>query len=148
MLYIELAENYETMKRYVGNVSGYFDAEYEEAWFKDDFIRRVIREVDETEVLNGNTLYNETLGQIPPQWLSSGCKGLILLYKEGTHINGDRLGDNCISLLLEIADSKDITISLRHIPKFPEKFNAVIINSNRRIGSFREYVEEFVEVNG
>lgn len=67
MLYIELAENYETMKKYIGNVSGYFDAEYEEEWFKDDFVRRIIREVDETEVLDGNTLYNETLGQIPPQ---------------------------------------------------------------------------------
>lgn len=144
MLYIYLDNAIDDLpKEYEGHVSDYFDDVYEPEWFSDQMVRQFIWEIDETKVVGDGisvNLYNEVLGNIPPQYLSSGCKGLILLYKEGIKINGDRLGDNCIPLLLKIADLKDVEISLSHTPKFPDKFDAVIVNDGREIHSFRDFI--------
>ena len=130
-------------------VSDYFDDAYEAEWFSDQFVREIIKEIDDSEVVGDGdsvNIYNNVLGNIPPQYLSSGCKGLILLYKERIAINGDRLGDNCIPLLLKMADSIDCSISLGHIPPFPDHFNAIILNNDTLISTMREFVSEFVRL--
>lgn len=145
MLYIyvdncldELPSDYESY------VSDYFDDAFESSWFSDDFVRKIIKEIDDSEVvgLEGASvnIFNKVLGNIPPQYLSSGCKALILLYIEGIKVNGDRLGDNCMNLLLQIADMKDVYISLSHIPPFPNEFNAVIVNNGVSLTTFSEFV--------
>lgn len=136
-------------KEFESYVSQYFDEVYEPEWFSDDFIRTIIRTIDKSEVIgegNSINIFNNILGNFPPQNLSSGCKGLILLYKDEIKINGDRLGDNCIELLLEIASKKDITISLSHTPPFPEEFHAYIINTNKRIETRKQFHAEMLDV--
>ena len=146
MLYIYIDDCKSVLpKEFESYVSDYFNDVYEPEWFKDEFVQRIIKEIDNSKVAfigneNSINIYNSTLGNIPPERLSSGCKGLILLYKEDIKINGDRLGDNCIGLLLEISSKKDVTISLGHIPPFPDKFEAVIVNNDEKISSNREYI--------
>lgn len=136
---------------YVSYVSDYFDDEFEPEWFADDYVRSIIREIDHSQVVGegyGVNIYNDVLGNIPPYYLSSGCKALILLYLgEGIKINGDRLGDNCMHLLLEIAGKKDITIALGHIPPFPEEFYARIINNGEMISGLKEFVSAYVRIS-
>lgn len=69
-----------------------------------------------------------------------------MIYKEGTKINGDRLGDNCIPILMELAVVKDVDITLRHIPKFPNDVEMYVVNTSKTIKSYKEFVEEYVEV--
>ncbi len=144
MLYIYMDDGWGHLpEAYESYVSDYFDDIYEASWFTDDVVRTIIRDIDDSEVVGAGesvNIYNKTLGNIPPQFLSSGCKGLILLYKERVKINGDRLGDNCIPLLLKIASDKDVEISLSHTPDFPDKFDAVIVNNNQRISCKEEFV--------
>ncbi|MEI3139158.1 MAG: DUF4869 domain-containing protein [Lachnospiraceae bacterium] len=86
-------------EEYESYVSDYFDDVFKPEWFSDDVVRNIIKEIDDSEVVGPGksvNIYNETLGNIPPQYLSSSCKGLILLYKDDMKINGDRLGDNCV----------------------------------------------------
>lgn len=61
-------------------------------------------------------------------------------------INGDRFGDNCIPILMELAAEKDVDITLRHIPKFPNDVPMYILNTSKTITSYKEFVEEYVEV--
>ena len=136
-------------KEFESYVSQYFDEVYEPEWFSDDFVRRMIKTIDKSEVVgigNSINIFNDILGNFPPQNLSSGCKGLILLYKDDVKINGDRLGDNCIGLLLEISKEKDVTISLSHTPPFPDVFDAYIINTNKRIETRKQFHAEMLEV--
>lgn len=136
--------------RYEGYVSDYFDDTYEPEWFEDPFVREIIKIIDKSDVIcehKSINIYNEILGNIPPQNLSSGCKGLILLLKDEIAINGDRLGDNCIPFLLKISEKKDCEISLGHIPKFPEKFNAVILNTGDMITTRKDFVSKFVRIS-
>ena len=71
---------------------------------------------------------------------------MILLYKDEVKINGDRLGDNCISLLLEISNQNNISISLSHTPPFPDTFDAYIINTKKNIKTRKQFNEEMLNV--
>ena len=139
----------ELPKKFESYVSQYFDEVYESEWFSDEFVKRIIRQIDKSEVVGVGSsinIYNDVLGNFPPQNLSSGCKGLILLLKEDIAINGDRLGDNCMELLLEIAQNKDIFISLSHTPPFPNEFDAYIINKKQYVKTRKEFHSAMIDV--
>ena len=66
-------------------------------------------------ISNVNTVMqlSEVLGQIPPERLSGGAKALILMYEEeGFYTDLIVCGGNCESLILDIAQQKDISCSL------------------------------------
>lgn len=130
---------------YVNDIKGYFALEFEEEWLTHDFVKRVINEIDDTTVNKDGTLYNETLGAIIPNQLSSGAKALIMIHELGIKVNGDRLGDNCLDILLELSEQKDVYMTLHHIPRFPEQFTAEIVNSGLIIHTFKEFVNAYVE---
>lgn len=149
MLYIYINSGESNNEEFEGHVSAYFDDVYEPEWFSDKRVQRIIWEIDETRVVGEGVsvnLFNEVLGNIPPQYLSSGCKGLILLLKDDIKINGDRFGDNCIPLLLKISSMKDVFISLSHTPKFPKKFDAVVLNNKRKITGLSDFIDCKVQV--
>lgn len=146
MLKILLDDEEVDVSTYESHVSDHFNDEFKREWFQDSYIKKIIKEIDNTEVIDGFNLYNEFLGSIPPEYLSSGCKGLILIYKENIKLNGDRFGDNCIPILMELATIKDVNITLRHIPKFPDNVQLYIVNTSKIITSYKEFVEEYAEV--
>lgn len=152
MLNIYIEDKTGTPKEYESYVSDYFDFSFFPEWFSDEFVQKIIREIDKSEVqvvpnINSTNILSPVLGNIAPERLSSGCKALILIHICDLKVNGDRLGDNCVPLLLELAGRKDVYISLSHIMKFPDEFDAVIINNGKHITSYKEFVSIFVEVS-
>ena len=147
MLYIYIDKSRSMLQNdWITDISASFDIEYEASWFADELVQRIIKIVDKSEVQtfqvgDSVNIYNKIYGNLSPRDLSNGSKSLILLWKTDYKINGDRMGNNCISLLLEIASKKDITISLGHIPAFPSVFEATIINNNMLIHSKREFID-------
>ena len=106
-------EKYLKNKKYVDYNDGLFDDEYEEEWFSDKFIRRILEDIDNIDISksNGSSFKNSITGNIhSPKELSTGCKTLILIYKYSNVIFQARFGDNCTDLLEEIAINNDITI--------------------------------------
>lgn len=149
MLYIHIEnptnEGYKYVQaNYITRVSPYFDNMYEDEWFDDDFTKETVKEIDKSEVIDCRSIYNEYGGSLPVTELSTGTKALMLLKFTDNKVSGDRLGDNCITRLLEIAKTKDIYISLDHIMSFPEYFEATIENSQTIIHSFNEFIDEYL----
>lgn len=103
-------------------------------------------------MVSGINLYNDVLLGISPESLSSGSKALIILFEEDYIVNGDRLGDNCIGLLLEIAKRKDITITTSHILPLPTSGQLpvkTVVHGYGEINSKKEFVKAFInEVYG
>ena len=129
----------------ISNVSAHFDFNYEPEWFSDPLVKRIIGEIDNTKVIDGINLYNEVLLGISPVSLSSGSKALILLLKEDYIIDGDRLGDNCMGLLIDIAKKKDITITTSHILPLPKQLEVETnIHGYGKITTFKEFLDAFV----
>lgn len=140
---------YGDMKETVYNTAAYFKYDYEDNWITDPFVKKMIKDVDQSIVLDSGVIDSPVLGKIPPTGLSGGVKTLILVKFEKNKIfNASTCGDNCAKWLLKIAETEDRTINLRHLMKFEvEPFDIRILNTNEIVHTMEELVSiagEFV----
>lgn len=126
------------------NTSVFFKNTYEPEWLQEDITKKMIFDVDKSEVLGNGAIKSPVLGVIPPTTLSGGVKTLILINHVNDKIfNASNCGDNCASWILKIAEEKDITINLRHVMNFGDgKFEAKIINTNKIVHNMDELISE------
>lgn len=140
MLCIRVGERTEEC---ITNVRGFFDFNYREEWFKDPFVRKVVEQIDKSQVCDG-FIKSPVFGVISPSRLSSGTKALIMMkFLPDKVIYATRCGDNCAPLILELAESQDITILLHHCMIFPDSMHAIFKESGKEVFSCDEYIEEY-----
>ncbi len=130
----------------IRNPSNYFDGVFRTEWFEDPFVRRICKEIDDTEVSGAYQMYNPLWGPVNCKLLSTGAKNLILAYKTDEIIYATCMGDNCGSLLLEISGQKDLTIVLEHILKFGKDFKALFLNNNKTTTTYLDYINEMIKL--
>lgn len=95
------------------SVDTYFNNTYDDDWFDDPFVWKIISEVDDSEVKDRQCIISPVLGQIPPERLSGGAKTLILLYKaDDFYTDLIVCGRNCEKLILDIGEKRDISCCL------------------------------------
>lgn len=129
--------------RSIYNTSVYFKNRYEPEWLESDLAKRMVKDVDDSEILGGECINSPVLGQIPPERLSGGMKTLLLILNEPDKIfNASTCGDNCAKWILEIGKQKDVTINLRHMMGFGKnsRFEIKIQNGGEIVHSMRELV--------
>lgn len=127
----------------VYNTSVYFKNTYEPEWITSELARKIIQEVDKSEVLGPECINSPVLGQIPPERLSGGTKTLLLILNEPEKIfNASTCGDNCAKWILEIAKRQDISINLRHMMSFgiDTAFEIRVKNGGEIVHSMKELV--------
>lgn len=91
---------------------GYFRWGYYPEWFDDDIVKQMVLDVDKTVVKSQYCMESPVLGQIPPDMLSGGVKGLILLYKDPDYYTDISIfGENCQGWLSWLFQHKDIKCS-------------------------------------
>lgn len=114
-------------------------------WFEDEIVRRSILEIDKSKVIGGEYIESPVWGGMSPERLSTGCKAVILMQMmENPYIYGTRCGDNCVPLILDIAEIKDVTLLLHHCMHFPEAgFQLIMKDSGKKITTQREFVDEY-----
>ena len=71
---------YGEMPEAIYNTSVYFDNTYYDGWLDDGFARKMIKDIDKTEVLSGQAVNSKALGVIPVTKISGGLKTLLLIY--------------------------------------------------------------------
>lgn len=118
----------------------YFKNTYTDEWITDELSRKMIKDVDRSEVLGPRVIDSPVLGGITPRELSGGVKTLIAIYKVPEKIfNASACGDNCAKWILKIGEMQDITINLRHLMEFgDEPFEAKILNTGQIVHSMDE----------
>lgn len=122
----------------------YFDNTYEDDWITASLSVEMIKDVDKSEVVGPHLIQSPVLGPISTKELSGGVKTLILMAfdETGKVFNASACGNNCAKWILKIAESKDLTINLRHVMDFGDgDFNARILNNGIVVNSMKEYVE-------
>ena len=136
MLYIYFGD----MPSAIYNTEIFFKNTYKEEWILDDFAKRVIKRIDDSEVMDTQAIKSPVLGIIPPTVLSGGVKTLILIKNCPDKVfNASTCDDNCAKFILELAESKDITINLRHIMNFGKaNFTASILNDGSKVNGMEE----------
>lgn len=131
------------------DIPGYFDDVFEDDWITSDISKEIIKEVDKSIVLYPHVIESPVLGPITPKEISGGAKGLILMAHDddmiGKYFYGGQFGDNTLRMMLKIALTRDIKISVHHIYKFPSndnigfEFTVTLENTNETFSSFEEY---------
>ena len=129
--------------RSIYSTNVYFKNTYESEWLESELAKKMIQDVDDSEVLGGECIKSPVLGQIPPERLSGGVKTLLLMLNEPDRIfNASTCGDNCAKWILEIAKQKDLTINLRHMMNFGKDtdFEIKIKNGGEVVHSMKELI--------
>ncbi|MCM1221736.1 MAG: DUF4869 domain-containing protein [Lachnospiraceae bacterium] len=91
-------------------------------WLTSDYGRKVIKEIDKSEVLGEHVILSPILGSIAPEWLSGGAKTLIAAYFNKDKVYPlENLGDNCMQMLYEGAlDGPTHWYYTGYIPSFAD----------------------------
>lgn len=121
----------------------YFDNRYEDEWITDKRSVEFIKDVDKSEVISAHLIESPLLGPISPKELSGGVKTIILMLfdETGRIFNASVCGDNCAKCILKVAESKDLTINLRHIMEFGDgEFEMKILNTGEVVHNMLEFV--------
>lgn len=123
----------------------YFINQYEDEWLTTDLAKRMIKDIDKSEVVGPYLIQSQVLGPISPRELSGGVKTLLLLAfdESGKVFNATACGDNCAKWILEIAKNKDLTISLHYSMNFGDGEYAIKILNN---GVIVHNQEEWLDV--
>lgn len=125
------------------NTSVYFKNSYEPEWLETDLAKKMIKDVDDSDVVSGECINSPVLGQIPPERLSGGVKTLLLILNEPDRVfNASTCGNNCAKWILEIGKVQDVTINLRHMMSFGKdtQFDIRIKNGNEIVHSMKELI--------
>ena len=134
---------YGDMQNSIYNTNVYFKNTYEPEWFESDLAKKIVKDIDNSDVLSGECINSPVLGQIPPERLSGGVKNLLLMLNEPDKIfNATTCGDNCAKWILEIRKQKDLTINLRHMMSFGKdtEFEIRIHNGGEVVNSMKELI--------
>ena len=133
---------YGNMPEAVYNTAVYFKNAYEDKWITDPVAKEMIYDVDKSTVLDSAVIDSPVMGKIAPLSLSGGVKTLILIRNVASEIfNASTCGDNCAKWILKLAETKDITINLRHLMDFGEgTFDICIMNTNQIVHNMEELV--------
>ena len=121
----------------------YFDNRYEDERITDKRSVEIIRDVDKSDVVSTHLIESPVLGPISPKELSGGVKTILLMLfdETGRIFNASACGDNCAKWIMKIAESKDLTINLRHIMEFGDgEFEMKILNTGEVVHNMLEFV--------
>lgn len=116
---------------------------YEPEWFNNDIVKRMVKDIDSSEVVSPYCINSPVLGQIAPSFLSGGVKSLImLLYLDYYYLDLVSLGENCCYWLSEICKVKDIRVSMSGYNLIFEgcDIQGICENDNSKINSRLDWI--------
>ncbi len=115
------------------NTAMYYANQYDKEWIMDDFARKIIRDIDDSEVIAPDVIKNDIFGTFGSTELSKGVKTLLLIKHLPKMIfNISNCGDNCAKYILELAENRDIKVTLHHFMNFGNDFAVKVINEGKR----------------
>ena len=92
------------------NTEVYYQNQYEKEWLTDEFVQKMIADIDDSQVISADVIQNSVFDSFPSTELSAGVKTLILIYElPKLMFNISNCGDNCAKYLLEMSKERDIT---------------------------------------
>ena len=134
----------------------YFSLRKEPEWFETNFAKRVIKDIDQADVLFEEALKNRFGNGMSTEQLSSGTKTLLLIKHFPDEIWYASMGDNCYPFLIEIAKEYEgtITLLLENTPDIPEEafsdidiaVNGEVVDAEGFFDCMCEYAQHCIDV--
>lgn len=130
--------------------SGWFTYSLDDEYLETDFSKRVVKEIDKSELINRYLVLSPVLGSISTECISGGAKTLICIKYMDKVFRLSSVGDNCFPILAEICEEKDvIMLADRSFLPFNYGFSVVhFIDSNKDVYSNEEFLYEYIGLGG
>ena len=129
-------------------VDVYFNHVYNPDWLIDPLVKEMIKDIDNSTVLDKYCILSPVLGQIPPEKLSGGVKTLIMLYKlDNFYTDLMVCGENCESWIYKISSLKDITVSMSSYDLVFRNIdiNGICLNNNSKFKGSSEWIRNCIK---
>jgi hypothetical protein len=133
----------------IWNTSNYFDAWFDRSNLLKPFARKVIKEIDKSEVISEYNILSPIFGSMPTQMLSGGTKTLLIIKYNNAVVNLEHLGENCYQYLIDIAREQDVLICVEGINDLFNDTDADEIrieNTGQITRSKMEYLEALMDL--
>ena len=132
------------MDEAIYDTNTYFMNRYQDSWITKDLSKKMILDVDKSNVVSETLIESSVLGAISPRDLSGGVKTLMLMAYDKSHVyNASTCGDNCAKWILEIAQDRKLLINLRHLMDFGQgQFKIKVVNTGKIVKNMAELVDE------
>ncbi len=129
----------------VADTNLYFNNKYERAWFEDDIVKQIIKDIDKSDVIGLNVI-SPVLGSISIERISEGAKALILMYRTDKAVNLISCGNNCQEWITRISRMKDVTCCYTGVDlTFSDlDISAICLNDNSMINNAEEWVDKMI----
>ena len=137
-----------SMEGELRTADGWFDNQLPDEYYTTEFSKKVIKDIDKSDVLSVNAVDSPILGIIPITGISSGSKGVIVLRYTDKVVNLVSLGDNCVRSLLSILEEKELTVSsLRFVDfyKYGYQGDINILNDNSTVSNSLDLFNKYYE---
>lgn len=146
MLYVHIDEA--KTSNFILDIDNYFNLYKKKEWFNDPYVKKIIKEIDNTIAVKDEYLESPIFGGMSPERLSTGVKGLILLYETDEIIYGTRMGDNCNKFVFEMSNKKDIHVMLHHCmtPEYHAKFKACFVDTGKIVDNYDDFVWTYYDI--
>lgn len=103
-------------------------------WFNDPVVEQMVLDIDRTKHVKDFMFESPILGTIPPQMLSGGFKGLVLILKDVSNncrvYASTMFGDNCVEWLRRLSFKVDFSLLMCH----PLGWNAAYVDTSKPRG--------------
>ncbi len=132
------------MQDAIYNTNVYFNNTYKDSWITKPLSVEMIKAVDKSDVIDGQTILSPVFGNMSPKKLSGGVKTLMLIaYDKSKIFNASTCGDNCAEWILKIAEKQKVVINLHHLMDFGKNdFKIKILNTGKTVRNMGELVQE------
>jgi hypothetical protein len=127
-----------------------FQLVYEEDWFDDDLVKKMVFDIDKTVVNNFQSSIDYLDQPMNTLDISGGVKCLIMMYKiPNLLINGNHMGDNCAKWIIHLSKMQDCYMALHYGMAFnkdmnsKEEFICTIMNNGHIVKTFSEFYDEY-----
>lgn len=113
---------------------------------ESDYCKKVIGEIDKSEVFNSNIIDSPVLGIISYERISGGAATLIILgLSDLYYARLSKMGPNCSKILYELANEKDVHLILDYFMEFKDleledKFEAICVDTGEKVNTYGEFV--------
>lgn len=145
MLDIYFDDGTANLENVIINPMKYFDVKRKPDWFNDEFVKKMILDVDNAKAVQDEFILGCEGRAITPLHLSGGVKTLICIYEMPDKFwYGSSMGDNCCESLAAIARMADIKILLRHFMDIPDDCEDVLYVKGKKV-TIEEYEDAYCD---
>lgn len=139
-------------KNAVLSIDNYFDHAFMHEWLKDDVVKKMIKDIDKSDVLSEYCIQSPVLGQIPPEKLSGGVKACILIWvMDELVVDLIACGENCEDWLSYIFNNKEkvrVSMSGYDLTFRGKEISGICENDGSIIKDYNDWIRKMCDMAG